>query len=261
MTHILQLSDLHIMPEGQLFQSSIDTAAALRQMLAGLAGLLPAIGPLERLVISGDLTETGCAGAYDHLRAILADTPLPWWRAIPGNHDSREAMRAFAAQDDWMPGDGPINWRDDLHDVTILGLDTLVEGAAHGAVTDATLDWLSAMLRDLRQRPVLIFMHHPPFDPGISAMDAIGLAPNPRFEALLRDHDGPVQIACGHVHRMITGQFAGRAVTIAPGTSHAVGLDLRMDAGIEVIPGHSGAILHDIRAKCRTLLNSPEYFC
>jgi hypothetical protein len=92
-------------------------------------------------------------------------------------------------------------------------------------------------------------------------MDAIGLAPNPRFEGLLRDYDGPLQIACGHVHRTITGQFAGRPVTIAPGTSHAVGLDLGMDAGITFIPGHFGAVLHDIGATCRTLLISGEDFC
>lgn len=257
MTRILQISDLHIMPAGQLINGSIDTAAALRHVLAGLTRLLPVIGPVERLLISGDLTETGCKGAYDHLREIMADAPLPW-RAIPGNHDSREAMRTFAALEGWMPDHGPINWREDLEDVTLLGLDTLVEGAAHGAVTDAALAWLEATLRDLRHRPVLIFMHHPPVDTGISEMDAIGLTPNPQFEGLLRDHDGPLQVACGHVHRMITGQFAGRPVTIAPGTSHAVGLDLRVDGGITFIPGHCGAVLHDIGAEWRTLLISAD---
>ncbi len=260
MTRILQISDLHIMPEAQLFNGTIDTAAALRQMLAGLTGLLPSIGPVERLVISGDLTETGCKGAYDHLREIMADAPLPWC-AIPGNHDSREAMRAFAAEHEWMPDTGPINWREDLEDVTILGLDTLVEGSARGAVTDATLAWLEATLRCLRHHPVLIFMHHPPVDTGISAMDAIGLARNPRFEGIMRDHDGPVQIACGHVHRVIKGQFAGRPVVIAPGTSHAVGINLQRDGRIEFIPRRGGAILHDIGIECRTLLISSDDLC
>ena len=260
MTRILQISDLHIMPAGRLFQGTTDTAAALRRMLAGLAGLLPVIGPVERLVISGDLTETGCADAYDHLRKVMADAPLPWC-AIPGNHDSRAAMRAFAAHSDWMPDDGPINWREDLDDVTILGLDTLVEGAPHGSLCDATLAWLEAMLGDLRHRPVLIFMHHPPIDTGISAMDAIRLTPNARFERLLRNHVGAVRIACGHVHRMITGQFAGCPVTIAPGTSHAVGLDLQGRSGIEFIPRHAGAVLHDIGTECRTLLISSKDFC
>ncbi|NHQ73694.1 phosphodiesterase [Roseovarius gahaiensis] len=252
MTRILHISDLHIMPEGQLFHGTIDTATALQDMLSGLARLLPAIGPVERLVISGDLTETGCDGAYDHLRAIMATAPLPW-RAIPGNHDNRETMRAFAAQEGWMPDKGPINWREDLDDVTTLGLDTLVEGAAHGEVSDQTLEWLAATLRDLAGRPLLVFMHHPPFATGISAMDAIGLTPNPRLEAVLHDHDGPVQIACGHVHRMITGQFAGRQVTIAPGTSHAVGLNLQTQTGVHFVPGHCGAVLHDVGHSCQTL--------
>lgn len=56
MTRILHISDLHIMPKGQLFHDTIDTATALKDMLSGLARLLPAIGPVERLVISGDLT-------------------------------------------------------------------------------------------------------------------------------------------------------------------------------------------------------------
>lgn len=260
MTRILQLSDLHVMPEGQLFNGTTDTAAALREMLAGLIGLLPVIGPVERLVISGDLTETGCKGAYDHLRAIMAKAPLPWC-AIPGNHDSREAMHAFAAGAKWMPDEGPVNWREDLDHVTILGLDTLVEGAAYGAVSDQTLDWLAETLRDLSRRQVLIFMHHPPFETGISAMDDIGLVSNPRFEALLSDHDSPVQIACGHVHRMIVGQFAGRQVTIAPGTSHAVGLNLQRHAGVHFLSGHCGAVLHDIGIEYRTLLISPNDFC
>ena len=76
MTRILQLSDPHIMPEGALFKGRVDTAQALRAMLSRLAGLVPAIGPVERLVISGDLTEPGCAGAYAQFREIMAECPL-----------------------------------------------------------------------------------------------------------------------------------------------------------------------------------------
>lgn len=259
MTRVLQISDLHIMPEGQLFQGAIDTAAALQDMLSGLWGLLPAIGPVDRLVISGDLTETGCAKAYERLRAIMAEVPLSWC-AIPGNHDSREAMRAFASTAPWMPDEGPINWREDLGDTTILGLDTLVEGAAHGALSDETLEWLRVTLVDLRHRPVLIFMHHPPFQTGILAMDAIGLKRHEQFETILFEHDGPVHIACGHVHRMMIGQVANRQVVIAPGTSHAVSLDLQSDAGFGFIPDHCGAILRDFAPEWRTFLISAGDF-
>ena len=89
-----------------------------------------------------------------------------------------------------------------------LGLDTLVEGTTHGSLSDATMEWLEDTQRDLRHRPVLIFMHHPPVRTGVSAMDAILLARNSRFKAALRKHDGQVQIAFGHVHRMMIGQVA-----------------------------------------------------
>lgn len=259
MTRILQISDLHIMPEGRLFRDTIDTAAALQDMLAGLSALLHRLAPVERIVVTGDLTECGSAAAYRHVMSIMENCPLPWC-AIPGNHDSREAMRAGLRDAPWMPAQGPINWREDLADVTILGLDTLVEGADHGALSDATMAWLEDTLRDLQHRPVLIFMHHPPVRTGVSAMDAIGLARNPRFEAALRKHDGQLQIACGHVHRMMIGQFAGRQITIAPGTSHAVGLNLHEHAEIGFVSGLSGAILHELGSDCRTHLVSPEDF-
>lgn len=259
MTRILQISDPHILSESRLFQDTIDTAAALRDMLAWLSALLHRIAPVQRIVVTGDLTECGSAAAYRHFTSTMENCPLPW-RAIPGNHDSREAMRAGLQDAPWMPAQGPINWREDLADVTILGLDTLVEGADHGALSLETLDWLRTALEDLADRPVLLIMHHPPIVTGIDAMDRIGLQDRARLEDVLSHHRGPLQIACGHVHRMMIGQFAGRQVAIAPGTSHAVGLNLHEHAEIGFVSGLSGAILHDVGSECRTQLVSPEDF-
>ena len=259
MTRILQISDPHLMPDGALFQGRVDTAQALREMLSGLAGLLPAIGPVDRLVISGDLTETGCAEAYARFRAVMAECPLPW-RVIPGNHDSRDGVRALAPDSPWMPAQGPINWRDDLADLTLVGIDTLVEGAAHGALGADTLDWVSATLTNLRDRRVLLFMHHPPCLTGIAGMDDIGLAGAAQVAEVIAAHDGPLQIASGHIHRMMIGRFAGRQVVIAPGTSHAVGLDLRGHAGLGFVTRHRGAMLHVFERDCQSILISPEDF-
>lgn len=259
MTKILQLSDPHIMPEGALFQDRVDTTEALRKMLSGLARLLPAIGPVDRLVISGDLTETGCAGAYARFRDIMAECPLPW-RVIPGNHDSREGVRALVPDAQWMPRQGPINWREDLADLTLIGIDTLVEGAAHGALDAHSLDWLSATLTDLQGRQVLLFMHHPPCLTGITAMDDIGLTDRKQVAEVIAAFDGPLRIASGHIHRMMTGHFGGRQVVIAPGTSHAVGLDLRGQAGLGFIPGYCGAVLHVFERDCQSILISREDF-
>jgi 3',5'-cyclic AMP phosphodiesterase CpdA len=228
-------------------------------MLSGLVGLLPAIGPVDRLVISGDLTETGCSVAYAQFRAIMADCPLPW-RVIPGNYDSREEVRDLAHDTSWMPAPGPINWREDLNDLTLLGIDTLVEGAAHGALSADTLNWLSNTLKNLQGRQVLLFMHHPPCLTGIEAMDAIGLTGRPQMAEAIAAHDGPLHIASGHIHRMMVGQFAGRQVVIAPGSSHTIGLDLKERAGLGFIPGYRGAVLHSFGRECQSMLISPQDF-
>lgn len=259
MTRILQISDPHIMPEGQPLQGKLDTAAALKDMLAGLSAMLDRVGPVERILVTGDLTENGSAAAYRYFLAIMEDCPLPW-RAIPGNHDSREAMRAGLQDAPWMPAQGPINWREDLDDLSLLGLDTLVEGADHGALSEETLHWLRTALENLADRPVLLIMHHPPIITGIDAMDRIGLQDRARLEDVLSNHWGPLQIGCGHVHRMMVGGFAGRQVTIAPGTSHAVGLDLRARAALGFIPRLRGAILHDFDRAYRCALITPEDF-
>lgn len=259
MTRILQITDPHIMPDGQLFQGRVDTAAALRAMLGGIDGLLPRIAPVRRIVVTGDLTETGCAAACARFRDIMAQCPLPW-RAIPGNHDRRAPMRAALTDAVWMPTAGPINWREDLNGLTLLGLDTLVEGAAHGAVTEDALGWLQAALRDLVGRPVMLFLHHPPIATGITAMDDIGLRDPGPLAQVLAAYPGPLQIGCGHIHRMIVGNFAGRQVIIAPASSHAVSLDQRPQAPLCHAPGDVGAVLHHFEGGFRAALISVRDF-
>lgn len=243
MTQILQISDPHIMPQGRLFQDKIDTSAALCRLLTGLTGLLPSIGPPSHIVVTGDLTETGCDAAYAEFLRLMEMAPLPWL-AIPGNHDDRDTMRAGLTGKHWMPPTGPLNWREDLQDLTLLGIDTHLPGSASGAVSPDTLDWLCDMLCQMPKRPVLLFMHHPPIPTGIKGMDAIGLTNAQELAKVLAPHRAPLQICCGHIHRAIFGQFAGHPVVIAPGTSHSLALDMRPDAPISFLSGNCGAVLH-----------------
>ncbi|KIC08891.1 hypothetical protein RA19_18270 [Leisingera sp. ANG-M1] len=259
MTRILQISDPHILPEGQLFQGSLDTAAALRRLLRGLASLLPRIAPVDRIVVSGDLTETGCPAAYAHFSKLMQDSPLPWL-AVPGNHDSRTAMRAAFAARDWMPAQGPVNWRQDLPGLTLLGLDTLVEGAAHGALSADSCDWLAEQLGSLNGRPALLFLHHPPMDTGIQAMNEIGLRTPGRLAELLRAHSGPLQIGCGHIHRVCHSTFAAHPAITAPGVSHSIVLDPDGRSSLSWAPGGTGAILHSFDGRFRADLITPADF-
>src|SRR6201987_710332 len=87
---IAQISDLHIKPPGALAYGRVDAAKALERCVAALNAFEP--GP-DYVVLLGDLVDTPTAEEYDYLKRLLAPLRLPV-AGIPGNHDSRELMRA-----------------------------------------------------------------------------------------------------------------------------------------------------------------------
>lgn len=246
MTKIIQISDPHIVPQGQLAYDRVDTAAPLTACVDTINRMLPVIGPVDMAVVTGDLTDFGTAEEYQRFRDIMAPLKIPY-RAVPGNHDAREVMRAGFSDQAWMPGSGPINWIQDFPDLVIIGLDTSVAGKSHGALCDESLEHLTQGLKMAAGRAVLVAMHHPPFLTGKDKMDIQNLRDSAALGEILSDYPGELRLICGHVHRNIVSLFAGVMCQIAPGTSHAVTMDLRAGAPncLTVEPG--GFLLHELR--------------
>ncbi len=246
MTKIIQISDPHIVPDGQLAYDKVDTAAALADAVATVNRLLPQIGPVDMAIITGDLTDFGTRDEYRRFRRILEPLTIPY-RAIPGNHDDREVMRAAFSDQDWMPSEGPVNWMADLADFTLVGLDTSVPGARHGHLTDQSLAFLKDLMADLAPKPFLIGLHHPPFETGVHAMDIQNLRHNGPLQDILSAYPGPARLVCGHVHRNVVTQFGGAICQIAPGVSHAVTLEQRRDAANTLTMEPGAFMLHEWR--------------
>src|ERR1700745_3822469 len=87
---IAQISDLHIKPPRSLAYGRVDTASALERCVAALNAFRPRP---DFVVISGDLADTPTVEEYQHLKRLLAPLELPF-AGIPGNHDSRDLIRA-----------------------------------------------------------------------------------------------------------------------------------------------------------------------
>jgi Icc protein len=219
---IAQISDLHIKPPGALAYGRVDTAKALERCVIALNELNPAP---DLAVISGDLADTSVVGEYDHLRRLLAPLRLPF-AGIPGNHDSRELMRAAFPQADYAFMSGPLNQRIEIEGLDLLLLDSSVPGEPHGVLDVATLQWLDATLASTPDRPALVFLHHPPFKTGIWHMDRQNLLNAGELGPIIRRHPRVQLIATGHVHRATLTMFAGVPTTICPAPNHAVDLDL-----------------------------------
>jgi 3',5'-cyclic-AMP phosphodiesterase len=219
---IAQISDLHIKPPGELAYGRVDTAKALERCVAALNEFTP---KPDLVVISGDLADTPAPEEYEYLKHLL--TPLRLrFVGIPGNHDSRELMRAAFPNADYAFPSGPLNQKIEAGGLDLVLLDSSVPGKPHGELDAPTLQWLDATLSSSMDRPALLFLHHPPFQTGIWHMDRQNLRNAGELASIVRRHPRVQLIASGHVHRATLTMFAGVPTTICPAPNHAVDLDL-----------------------------------
>ena len=219
--HIAQISDLHIKSPDTLAYGRVDTASALERCVTALNKFAP---KPDIVVISGDLADTPTGEEYEHLKRLLAPLKLPFV-SIPGNHDSRELMRAAFPQA-YPSAFGPLNQRVEIGGLDLVLLDSSVHGKPRGELDAPTLQWLEATLVASPDRPALLFLHHPPFKAGIWHMDRQNLLNASELEPIVRRHPRVQLIATGHVHRATLAMFAGIPTTICPAPNHAVDLDL-----------------------------------
>jgi 3',5'-cyclic-AMP phosphodiesterase len=219
---IAQISDLHIKRPGVLAYGQVDTAAALTRCVATLNAFRPRP---ELVVISGDLADTPVAEEYEHLNRLLAPLEIGF-AAVPGNHDSRELMRAALPKGGYAQSTGALNSLHAVGPLDLVLLDSSVPGKPHGELEAPTLAWLDATLALSSTRPALIFLHHPPFVTGIHHMDVQNLRNAGALANVLRRHPRARLVAAGHVHRAALTQFFGVPATICPAPNHAVALDL-----------------------------------
>ncbi|WP_449042386.1 phosphodiesterase [Paracoccus sp. (in: a-proteobacteria)] len=243
MTRILQISDPHIGVPGRLLGGMIDTAAALSRTVEWIARNLRAIGPIDAVIVTGDLVESGRPEEYAHFLRLIAPLPLPWF-AIPGNHDNREVMREAFSHLHWMPDHGAINLHLQFDRLDVVALDSHVPGAGHGILGNGTLGFLDRALDTAGRRPVLVAVHHHPFRSGIKAMDALALLSPEPLLARLAGHRAGAQLVCGHLHRAVTTVAAGVLCLSCPSPSHAVALRLQPEQPLALMLEPGAIMLH-----------------
>ena len=97
---LVQLSDPHIVEEGELLLGRIDTATFLREAIEHVNRLDP---QPDLVLLTGDLVNEGRPEEYEHLRELLEPLRAPF-HLVPGNHDLTDELRdAFP---DHVHGDG-----------------------------------------------------------------------------------------------------------------------------------------------------------
>lgn len=239
---LVQLTDAHIREPGRLAYGRLNTAPYLQTAVQAVLALRQ---QPDAVVITGDLTDFGRDAEYQHLRSLLAPLAhLPLY-LMPGNHDDRAAMRANFPEHTYLGTQGPIHYSVAVGGMQLIALDSSVPEQPHGHLDAGQLAWLRQTLEANRHRPVVVALHHPPFDTLIGHMDKIGVREGKaELLAILADFPNVQRVISGHIHRSIQRRFAHAIACTAPSVAHQVCLDLAPDAASAWTLEPPGFMLH-----------------
>jgi 3',5'-cyclic AMP phosphodiesterase CpdA len=210
------MSDLHLMPQGELSQD-LDTGARLEQ---AVDAVIERYGDADFCILAGDLADKGQPAAYEYLKAIIARMPIPVHITL-GNHDRRPVfLEAFGA-DFADPETGKVDKVIDVKGYRIIMIDSSEPDRVDGVLEDDQIDWLHARLAEALDRPVIVVLHHNANALHIRSDDIRLLEPD-AFIGALKTHPDIRQVIAGHVHITSTASWRGLPFTTLAGGHYSV---------------------------------------
>jgi 3',5'-cyclic-AMP phosphodiesterase len=203
---LIQLTDLHLVAEGDDFPGGVDTAALLERALQTVLDVGAVAGAL---VVTGDVAEHGRPEEYRRVRAIVE--PVADRLGIPvvyaaGNHDDREAFRAHLL--DEAPSRAPLDQVLRVGTLRIIVLDSTVPGQAHGSLLPDQLAWLRAELAEPVPAGTVLALHHPPLPSAAPLAASIPLLHPDELGDAIAGSDVRLVLA-GHTHVASAGTLRG----------------------------------------------------
>ena len=164
---LVQLSDPHIGADW----TDADPVARLAAAIESARALCPRP---DAVLVTGDLTDHASDAEYEQVLELLAPLGDPLY-VLPGNHDDRDQMRRSFPSHTYLGTDGFIQYSVKIGALRLIALDTVVHGKPEGRLCAERLAWLAETLERHRDEPVIVALHHPPFETLIGLMDKIGL--------------------------------------------------------------------------------------
>jgi Icc protein len=216
MTLLIQLTDTHILPPGEVLYGSIDTALHLKKTVEEINRILPRP---DAVLITGDLVDRGDETSYRHFIDLISPLEMSAY-VVPGNHDDPETMaRMFADTSSFPVTDTTYQYVIKNFPFNILALNTKSDGTELPELDQERLNWLKQQL-DQSDKPALIALHHPPMKTGIELIDMGGEEWFQDLKTLLAGYDQVKLLICGHCHADLCGRIGNVPVYMAPATSH-----------------------------------------
>ncbi len=199
---IIQISDSHI---------SLKTP----QRLDDLKRCVEAVNAQspDLVVHTGDIAHDANAQEYQQARSALDELSAPYF-VMPGNRDNRSELVAVFS-DRLVMLQEFIQYSLEDYPVRMLMIDTVSTQSNKGRLCNTRLQHIKASLEAGDSRPLIVFMHHTPFE--------VTEIPDPfQFEdwsevetltGMFAQCEALRAVYCGHVHRNVGAELKGLPVT------------------------------------------------
>ena len=199
---IIWLSDLHFVAEGDVLGHD-----PRKRLSLAVDFINKNHADAAFCVVSGDLVDRATSEDYAAVADALSHLRMPMLPMV-GNHDDRAMVKeALPVPDTAMVNF--VQYAVKTTDALIVCLDSLTPGESHGSLCEARLSWLARALSDTRDRPVIVFQHHPPMPLGLPMQDADVVRDGANILELLAECPQVRMLCLGHVHRPTSGTANG----------------------------------------------------
>jgi 3',5'-cyclic AMP phosphodiesterase CpdA len=239
-TLLVQITDTHILPPGQLLYGITDTAAHLGKVVSEINRMCPTP---DLVLITGDLVEGSHDPAYEHFIELVRPLKAPVY-VIPGNHDDPETMLEAFSETPYFPA-SHLTCQYSVEDfpVRILGLNSHKPETEFPGYGDLRLAWLHDQL-GRSDKPTLIAIHHPPMKTGIEFIDMAGDDWFQGLKSVLEDNPQVKLVICGHCHTDLRGRIGNVPVFMAGSTAHQLIAARAMDIAPASVNESAPPVLH-----------------
>lgn len=230
---VVQITDCHLFGdvEGRLL--GMNTQQSLTRVL----DLVKQDQPYELVLCTGDLVQDASVAGYQRFREMIGALGAPqYW--IPGNHD------IYANMEEATLHSSILHQIIHIGDWQIIMLNSTIEGAVPGRLSEETLDFLDKNLSLGKKLHSLVCLHHQPIPVGAKWLDNLGVQNADAFLNVIDQHDNVRGVLWGHVHQQFDGQRHSIPFMATPSTCIQFtpnNDDFDVD---KVAPGYRSLLLH-----------------
>ncbi|NOQ35582.1 MAG: 3',5'-cyclic-AMP phosphodiesterase [Methylococcaceae bacterium] len=204
---ILQISDLHVLPETGDTLLGIDTEYYFKQVIAAAH---ERYGKFDLILVSGDLAQQPCIASYQRIHKVLASYKTKIV-CLPGNHDNYGLM-SFILNRDNISCDKQIL----LEDWQIICLNTQIAESPCGRLAQKELDFLVRCLEQHSKPNVIVAMHHHCIPSESEWLDTMLIENSGELFECLSQYKEVKLILNSHVHQVMEVQKQGIQVLTTP---------------------------------------------